>query len=177
MSVRADQPVEIADYDPKWVESFAEQGTKVAAILAPWLAGAVEHIGSTAVPGMRAKPVVDVLAPVRSLAEARAALPLLERAGWLYWAEDPGGDWRMWFLRPRPEARTHHLHVIEDRGRIGSLLAFRDALRGDARLRRDYGSLKGRLAREFRTDREAYTAAKAEFVERVLRSIGNGGLG
>jgi GrpB-like predicted nucleotidyltransferase (UPF0157 family) len=81
---------------------------------ADWLAGAVEHIGSTAVVGMPAKPVVDMLAPVRSLAEARAAVvPALAAAGWLYWPDDPCRTYRLWFLRPRPDDRTHHLHVIE----------------------------------------------------------------
>jgi GrpB-like predicted nucleotidyltransferase (UPF0157 family) len=170
----ADQPVEIVDYDPKWVESFAVQQVRLTALLSSWLAGAVEHIGSTAVPGLRAKPVVDVLAPVRSLADARRALPLLERDGWLHWAQDPNGQVRMWFLRPRPEERTHHLHVIEDPGRVSSILAFRNALRSDPRLRQDYELLKTRLAQEHRTDREAYTEAKTEFVERTLQAIRDG---
>jgi GrpB-like predicted nucleotidyltransferase (UPF0157 family) len=170
----ADQPVEIVDYDPTWVESFAVQQAKLTALLSPWLAGAVEHIGSTAVPGLRAKPVVDVLAPVRSLVDAHHALPLLERDGWLHWAQDPNRRYRMWFLRPHPETRTHHLHVIEDQGRISSLLAFRDALRSDAQLREAYESLKARLAQEHRTDREAYTDAKTTFVERTLQAIRDG---
>ena len=147
----ADQPVEIVDYDPKWVESFAVQRAKLTALLSPWLVGAIEHIGSTAVPGLRAKPVVDVLAPVGSLVDVRRALPLLERDGWLHWAQDPNSGFRMWFLRPHPETRTHHLHVIEDQGRISSLLAFRGALRNDAQLRRAYEVLKIRLAQEHRT--------------------------
>jgi GrpB-like predicted nucleotidyltransferase (UPF0157 family) len=167
----ADQPVEIVEYDPGWAESFAVQQAKLAALLSPWLAGAVEHIGSTAVKGMHAKPVVDILAPVRSLPDARQALPLLEEDGWLYWGEDPHANYRMWFLRPRPEARTHHLHVMQDQTRISTILAFRDILRRDARLRQDYAALKLRLAHEHRADREAYTNAKTAFVERALRSI------
>src|SRR4051812_34398660 len=99
----ADQAVEIADYDPRRVESVAAQRARLTVLLSPWLAGAVEHVGSTAVPGLRAKPVVDVLAPVRSLLDARRALPLLERDGWLHWSQDPNCHYRMWFLRPRPE--------------------------------------------------------------------------
>src|SRR5690349_12089792 len=97
-----DQPIEIVAYNPAWVDAFADQQLPLIELLAPWLAGPIEHIGSTAVPGLAAKPVVDILAPVSSLAAARAALPLLGRAGWLYWADDPAGDARMWFLRPRP---------------------------------------------------------------------------
>jgi len=79
----ADQHVEIMDHDPGWAARFAEQRTAVQELLRPWLAGPVEHIGSTAVPGLRAKPVIDMLAPVGSLAEARAAVPTLAEAGWL----------------------------------------------------------------------------------------------
>jgi GrpB-like predicted nucleotidyltransferase (UPF0157 family) len=163
-----DQPVEIADYDPAWVEAFAEQQARLTPLLAPWLAAPIEHFGSTAVPGLRAKPVVDILAPVRSLADAARAIPLLEQDGWLHWPDDPHRHTRLWFLRPRPDSRTHHLHLIQDPARIASLLAFRDALRSDPTLRHDYESLKTRLAAQHRTDREAYTNAKADFTGRAL---------
>jgi len=171
----ADQPVELVEYDPRWVDSFAEQQAKLAGTLAPWLAGPIEHIGSTAVPGLRAKPVVDILCPVRSLMDARQALSLLEEQGWLHWAQDPERHFRMWFLRPRPEARTHHLHLIEDPARVHSLLTFRDALRSDTHLRKDYEALKTQLAQRYRADRDAYTDAKTDFIEQVLRLKREGG--
>ena len=67
----ADQAVELVDYDPGWPQRFAEQRESVEELLRPWLARPVEHIGSTSVPGLRAKPVVDMLAPVVSLAHAQ----------------------------------------------------------------------------------------------------------
>ena len=81
-------------------------------VLRQWQAGPVEHIGSTSVPGLRAKPVIDMLAQVRSLADAQAAVPVLTDAGWLFWPEVPCRYYRLLFLRPRPQSRTHHLHVI-----------------------------------------------------------------
>ena len=96
----ADQHVEIVDPDSGWADRFAEQRTAVGELLRPWLCGPVEHIGSTAVPGLPAKPVIDTLAPVSSLNEVRAALPVLAEAGWLYWPEDPCGHYRLWLLRP-----------------------------------------------------------------------------
>jgi GrpB-like predicted nucleotidyltransferase (UPF0157 family) len=169
----ADQQVEVVDYDPAWAGRFDEQRSAVEELLKPWLTGPVEHIGSTAVPGLRAKPVIDMLAPVGSLAQARAAIPLLADAGWVFWPEDPCGHYRLWLLRPRPEDRTHHLQVIEavDPHAL-TLLAFRDALRADARLRHEYASLKERLSEEHRESRNAYTNAKGAFVERVLRQEG-----
>jgi GrpB-like predicted nucleotidyltransferase (UPF0157 family) len=169
----ADQQVEIADYDPVWADRFAEQQVVVEGLLWPWLSGPVEHIGSTSVPDLRAKPVIDMLAPVGSLREARDALPVLADAGWLFWPEDPCAHYRLWLLRPRPEARTHHLHVIEaEHPHAKALLAFRDALRADAGLRNEYASLKERLAQEHRDNRNAYTNAKAAFVERSLKQAG-----
>lgn len=85
----ADQPVHVVAYDPEWLAQFADQRDRISTLLAPWLAVVVEHIGSTSVAGMPAKPVVDVLAPARSLDEARAAVPVLEADGWLFWPDDP----------------------------------------------------------------------------------------
>ena len=97
----ADQKVETADYDPSWPGRFAGECQRVTGVLAPYLAAPVEHIGSTAVPGLRAKPVIDMLAPVASLAAAAAVIPALEKAGWLFWPDDPCRHYRLWFLRPR----------------------------------------------------------------------------
>jgi GrpB-like predicted nucleotidyltransferase (UPF0157 family) len=168
-----DQLVEIVEYDPAWPDKFAGQRGTVTAVLGPWLASPVEHIGSTSVPGLPAKPVIDMLAPVRSLQAAHDAVGALETDGWLFWPEDPCRHYRLWFLRPRPEARTHHLHVIEcDHPHAQALLGFRDALRADPGLRRDYAQLKMHLARQHGGNRNAYSNAKGGFVERVLRGAG-----
>jgi GrpB-like predicted nucleotidyltransferase (UPF0157 family) len=168
-----DQPVHVVAYDPAWPVQFAEQRDRLSTVLAPWLAAAVEHIGSTAVAGLPAKPVVDVLAPVRSLDDAQAAVAALEADGWLFWREDPCRHYRLWFLRPRPDARTHHLHVVEhNHSHATALLTFRDTLRADPDLRDDYADLKRRLAVEHRNNRNAYTNAKTDFVEQVLRNAG-----
>jgi GrpB-like predicted nucleotidyltransferase (UPF0157 family) len=73
----------------------------------------VEHVGSTAVSGLAATPVVDIAAPVYSLTDAHDARAGLEQDGWRYWSADPNRSWRLWFLLPRPEARTHHLYPIK----------------------------------------------------------------
>ncbi len=166
-----DQAIELVDHDPGWQGRFAEQRARLAVLLAPWLRGEIEHIGSTAVPGLRAKPIVDVLAPVRSLAEAHAAVPKLAADGWLFWPEDPNCHYRLWFLRPTPAARTHHLQLIQhDDPAFRALVLFRDALRADAGLRSAYAGLKDKLAQAFSTDRDAYTNAKTRFVQAVLKA-------
>ncbi len=169
----ADQPIELTAYDPAWQDRFAEQQARLAGLLRPWLAGDIQHIGSTAVPGLRAKPIVDLLAPVGSLAAAYAALPVLRVDGWLFWPDDPNRDYRLWFLRPDPSARTHHLQIIQyDHPDVGALTDFRDALRRDPDLRDAYARLKEALARDHHADRNAYSNAKTGFVQSVLRGAG-----
>jgi GrpB-like predicted nucleotidyltransferase (UPF0157 family) len=169
----ADQAVHLIDYDRAWPDLFADQQSRVAAILAPWLAAPVEHVGSTSVPGLAAKPVIDMLAPVRSLVSARDAVAPLTGDGWLFWPGDPCRQYRLWFLRPRPQARTHHLYLIEPGDpHAGALIGFRDALRADPGLRADYADLKKGLASQHRENRNAYTNAKSDFVARVLHAAG-----
>ena len=169
----ADEPVHISAYDPAWPARFDVQRDRVTAVLEPWLAAPVEHVGSTSVPGLPAKPIVDILAPVKSLGQAQHAVAPLQADGWLFWPEDPCRYYRLWFLRPQPEARTHHLHVIEhDHPQARAVLAFRDALRADPGLRAGYADLKRQLAREHRDNRNAYTNAKADFVASVVRAAG-----
>jgi GrpB-like predicted nucleotidyltransferase (UPF0157 family) len=166
-------PIAIGEYDAGWPDRFAEQQAALTELLAPWLAGPVEHVGSTSVPGLDAKPIIDMLAPVRSLPAARAAIPLLARHDWLFWPEDPAGDYRLWFLRPTPAKRTHQLQVIgRDDPHAVALLAFRDTLRADGHLRQEYAELKEELARKHAGNRNAYTNAKGDFVARVLKHAG-----
>ena len=171
----ADQFIELIDYDPSWQARFAAQQVRLDTIMERWLVGEVEHIGSTSVPGLRSKPIIDILAPVRSLLVARAAIPVLEKDGWLFWPDDPNQNYRLWFLRPSPEARTHHLQIIQhDHPNLRALIAFRDALRQDRSLRKAYSSLKEDLARKHQSNRNAYSNAKTEFVQSVLEAAGVG---
>jgi GrpB-like predicted nucleotidyltransferase (UPF0157 family) len=168
-----DAPVHVTNYDTAWPGRFAEQRDQLELSLRPWLYGPAEHVGSTAVPDLAAKPIIDIAAPVRSLAEAHRAIPVLEQAGWWYWPSDPNGSWRLWFLRPRPETRTHHLYLIQhDDPHLMELIAFRDRLRTHGPTREQYAELKTLLAQRYRTDRVAYTAAKTNFVIKLLRQIG-----
>jgi GrpB-like predicted nucleotidyltransferase (UPF0157 family) len=166
-------PVDVVEYDPAWPQEFAEQRDRLTILLRGWLAEPVEHVGSTAVPGLASKPIVDILAPVTSLTDARGAVSILEEDGWLHWPADPNRSWRLWFLRPQPDARTHHLYLIRyDDAHVGELRAFRDALCANDALRDRYEALKRNLAKAFRDDREAYTKAKTRFVADALRQSG-----
>jgi GrpB-like predicted nucleotidyltransferase (UPF0157 family) len=162
--------VRIVPYDPAWPDEFETEKVRLEPILGPWLAGGIHHVGSTSVPGLAAKPVIDILAEVRSLEESRAAIePLQELSYW--WAPYREEDMN-WFCKPSPERRTHHLHlVVPGSQRLREELAFRDALRAEPETARAYEDLKRRLADEQVHDREAYTVAKTEFVLGVLARV------
>jgi GrpB-like predicted nucleotidyltransferase (UPF0157 family) len=172
----ADQSVYLVDHDPAWREQFVVQRDALARLLKSWLAFPPEHVGSTAVPGLRAKPVIDIVVPVVSLEETQLAVPVLTADGWLFWPEDPNRDYRLWFLRPTPQERTHHLYLIQhDHPELRRLLLFRDALRDDADLRAAYAALKDQLTKRHPTDRDAYTDAKSAFISATVRARGADG--
>ncbi len=136
---------------------------------------ALEHFGSTAIPGLAAKPIIDILVAVRSLAVARATfVEPLRTLGYVFWAENPKTD-RLFFVKGMPpygERRTHHVHVAEPTAEPWLRLPFRDYLRAHRQEAQRYERLKRELALRHRTDREAYTDAKSAYVDEVLAKAG-----
>lgn len=162
-----DAPIAVVRYSATWPGLFAAEALVLRAALEPWLVAEVEHIGSTAVVGLAAKPVVDIMVPVRDLESSRRAIPAAQSVGYCYYPYKP--DQMHWFCKPSPAARTHHLHLIPWRSQLWQeRLAFRDALRKCSSLAQQYASLKLELAARYPLDREAYTEAKAPFIASVL---------
>ena len=132
-----------------------------------------EHVGSTAVPSVPAKPVLDLLALVADLDAGRTLRPALERHGYEYRPDDVCG--RLFFARGPPDARTHYLAVCPEGGTYArETVAFRDHLRANPGRAAAYATLKRSLADRYGDDRDAYTAAKGAFVERMLAEAGVG---
>jgi GrpB-like predicted nucleotidyltransferase (UPF0157 family) len=159
-------PVEIVAYDPSWPIRFEEECEALHRILAAWLAGPIAHIGSTAIPGMAAKPVIDIMAAVQTLNGSRPAIRAAAELGYRYSPYRP--DAEHWFCKPSLAFRTHHLHLVP----FGSEqwlgpIAFRDYLRAHSVVAAEYEALKRRLAQEHHFDREAYTEAKHPFIARI----------
>ena len=164
--------VEIVDYDPQWPLLFDEESRRLRAVLDPSLVVGLEHFGSTAIAGLSAKPIIDILVAVRSLAAAqRTFVEVLRGLDYVYWADNPKKD-RMFFVKGMPPfglKRSHHVHVTEPQGEMWQRLAFRDYLRAHPEEAGTYERLKRRLAAEHQTDRDAYTDAKSVYVESVMR--------
>ena len=171
--------IAIQPYDPRWPRLFHEEKEHLLACIPPGLIRRIEHMGSTAVPGLPAKPVVDMLIEVVSLEVARTQIAsILEAQGYDYFWRPTAGDdvppFYAWFIKRDPQtgARTHHLHMIttapEFAGHWDNLL-FRDYLIAHPDTAAEYGKLKLQLAGAHRHDRVAYTAAKSEFIARVMK--------
>jgi GrpB-like predicted nucleotidyltransferase (UPF0157 family) len=154
--------VKVEPYDPAWAERFAAERVRLEEALAPWLEAGVEHIGSTSVPGLAAKPIVDMMAGVRSLEESRAAFPMLASLGYT-WAPH------------RPEAHRFgkpgfHLHLTNPGSDLWvERLAFRDALRASPELRAEYAAWK---EAHFVGGDRVYEGNKRPLVLRVLAERG-----
>ena len=165
-----DAPIEIVAYDDWWPMKFEVERSLLEVALSRWLVGTIEHIGSTAVANLPAKPVIDIMAPVRSLQLSRPAIEAAAALGYVY--HPYKSDVMHWFCKPSPAHRTHHLHLVPHESELWHRqLAFRDALRRDQSLAAEYANLKMSLSERFRLDREAYTEAKVPFIERVLAEI------
>lgn len=158
---RASDPIEIVPYRDEWAATFADWRERLQQRLQQTVAR-IEHVGSTAVPGLAAKPVIDVQVSVRDVDDEASYVPAIESVSVALRSRDPGHR----YFRPAADApRTVQIHVIE----AGSEwerehLLFRDFLRADAETRDRYGRLKLELAERYRDDRLAYNEAKTGFI-------------
>jgi GrpB-like predicted nucleotidyltransferase (UPF0157 family) len=165
---RDDEPIRVVPYDLAWPIRFEEEEVLLEAAIGKWVTGGVHHVGSTAVPGLAAKPVIDILVGVGDLESSRAAFEPLAELKYLY---APYREHEMhWFCKPDPAHRTHHLHLIPTGSqRFQDELAFRDFLRARPDVALKYQEVKQRLAVSYEHDREAYTEGKDTFVALALR--------
>jgi len=163
------EPVRLLPHDQRWAGAFDEESRRIRA---RWTGRYVEirHIGSTAVPGLLAKPVIDMLAGLATLDEVDAAIDELKQLGYVYWADAPAqAPDRKWLFLLCGASRTHHLHLVVHGSRAWCDRAlFCELLKSDPALRADYARLKRRLASAYARRRDAYTAAKGPFIVRAL---------
>jgi len=159
----------LVPYDPSWPERFSQEAALLRSVLPAALPTRIEHFGSTAVAGLQAKPIIDILLGVTSVDEAREnAVPILETLGYSYWSADPRRD-RLFLVKGLPPngPRSHHLHIVEPGSADWERLLFRDYLRANPDEAQRYAALKHEWADLYFGDREAYTDAKTEYVRYV----------
>lgn len=162
--------VEVHPYDSRWPLIFETAAAELRTALGGSILG-VHHVGSTSVPNLSAKPILDILVSVPNFEQALQLVPHIEALGYVFRGDEEIED-RHYFRRGNDTARTHHLSLATPTSRhYIDTLAFRDALRRDAKLAAEYGDLKMTLAHRFPRDRESYINGKTDFVMGVLRSV------
>jgi len=161
----------LADYDPAWASAFSEERDRIQTALGP-LAQGIEHQGSTSVPGMRAKPILDILVGVHPIENWALCRAPLEALGYDY-VENAGIPLHYIFGRGRDASeRTHLLHIVDiETDEWRGNLAFRDALRANPELRRRYVAEKERAAAAAPEGRARYTAIKGPFIQSVKAGL------
>jgi GrpB-like predicted nucleotidyltransferase (UPF0157 family) len=165
--------VYLVDYDPSWPRQYAEFARWLRDRLGSDVALRIEHYGSTAIPGMPAKPIIDVLVQVPSFTTAkRRVVPRLDGEEWEYWWYSD----HMTFVKREKlmGQRTHHVHMAPRGHPLWEGIVFRDYLRTHPEEAARYAALKRELAKGYREDREGYTQAKTEFVREVTRRAASG---
>ena len=167
-----DEDIRIVAHDSRWVAQFVAERNRLLDLL-PGHFIAIEHIGSTAVPELAAKPIIDILAGVSTLNEADSLLAPLCAHGYETSSEfNATLTDRRWLMRHAFGRRTHHLHLVVFGGEQWIRhLQFRDVLRADVAITARYEHLKRELAEQYRHDREAYTHAKTAFINEVLTNV------
>ncbi|MGZ9583757.1 GrpB family protein [Paenibacillus marinisediminis] len=170
--VWATEPVEIKMPDSSWIEKGAHEVDTLRELLSPFGISEVEHIGSTSIPNLPAKPIIDMMAKINSFDDLDKIVDKLSFHNWNYVPPElDGKGWRRFFVKVKDDKRECHLHLmLEDGDRWEKQLLFRDKLRERPLLARQYAELKRKLANENKDDREAYTEAKTDFVKSILGS-------
>lgn len=169
------EEIEIVPYDPMWPRMFEIEKIHLLSCLTQNIVKRIEHFGSTAIPGLSAKPIIDMLVEVTCLEETKKiVVPILTSQGYEYFWRPTWGDdippYYAWFIKRDGEGnRTHHIHMVERDFEHWERLYFRDYLIEHPEIMKQYEDLKTSLARKFYNNRIAYTNAKTEFITRVTQ--------
>lgn len=162
--------VRIVEYDPRWPELYEQEKRLILGVIGQTVVD-IEHVGSTAVRGLRAKPIVDIMIAVIHLRDAAKCVEPLEKIGYEYVAEhEKLIPERRYFHKGKPPKEQHyHLHMVELTSYFWRRhLLFRNYLRTHPEVAQEYADLKRKLAAQYGSDREGYTTAKTHFIESVV---------
>jgi GrpB-like predicted nucleotidyltransferase (UPF0157 family) len=166
--------VSLADPNARWHEAYEEEAEAIREVLGD-RAIDIQHVGSTAIPNIKAKPIVDIMVGIQYFADGPACVGAMESIGYDYAGTDIVPDDHIFGRGIKGETRTHLVHVVEYRGsHWNRMLAFRDALRGNPDLARAYEELKVGLADAHAASRAEYTRSKHDFIDKVVLDAGLG---
>jgi GrpB-like predicted nucleotidyltransferase (UPF0157 family) len=169
---KSDMPVYLVEYDDTWPSQFSRERGRISQILSDYSVE-FEHIGSTAIPGIAAKPIIDIMVLIQDIGESGEYIQRLKELEYHYYpyGEDVFPE-RRWFCKPNAAERTHHLHLVERDTRFHrDHLLFRNYLRSNAGAAASYEMLKRQLSKQYTNDRDGYTDGKSDFVAAILEQV------
>jgi GrpB-like predicted nucleotidyltransferase (UPF0157 family) len=175
IKILVQENIEIVPYNPAWPEMFEQEKKHLLGCLPGDFIRRIEHFGSTAIPNLYAKPIIDILVEVTSLEETKKKIvPILKSQGYDYfWRPSFGDDippFYAWFIKRDSKGnRTHHIHMVEHDFEHWDRLLFRDYLIEHPEAAKEYQDLKLHLAENYPNDRVRYTKEKSEFVVKITK--------
>ncbi len=164
------QTISIESYNPEWTQIFTKESEEIQAVFPGTVI--IEHVGSTSVPGLDAKPVIDIMVGLKEL-DTSSIIQNMESLGYEHWKEDTFQNVRLMFTRWNQDKskRLVNVHItILENDFWSELILLRDTLRTNPEVAKQYSELKIKLAEIYRTDPEGYTAAKTDFIKHILNS-------
>ncbi len=167
--------IQIEPYNSAWPKLTEAEINAIKSVIDMTQIDALEHLGSTAVSNLSAKPIIDIFIGVKSIESAHHLITPLKTLGYIDWPDNPDPSHVRLFkgMPPFGKKRTHHIHILESTNpSFKHRVLFRDILRAHCKIRKEYENLKLQLAEKSAIDREAYTDAKADFIKKVLRNHG-----
>jgi GrpB-like predicted nucleotidyltransferase (UPF0157 family) len=169
--MRGMRNIRVVEYDPAWVEAFQSEAARLSAVFGEMLLS-IHHIGSTSVPGLPAKPVIDIMPVVRDINELEQFYPALIAIGYEPLGEN-GIPGRRYFIKGGEDHRSHNVHTYQpDHPEVTTHLNFRNYLRAHPEVAREYATLKVALARQFSDDIFSYIEGKEVFIRDIIRKAG-----
>jgi len=159
--------ITIAEYSPLWPQMFEEEKTRLEQILPD--SAVIEHVGSTSVPGLAAKPIIDIMVGLPDFAQADSLVPQVQSLSYEYVPQfEVEMPFRRYFRKETAGVRTHHIHMVATNSEFWNRhLSFRDYLRAHSNVAAEYAILKRKLAEQEWQDMNAYAASKTEFIRRI----------
>lgn len=160
--------VKLKSYNSKWKQAYEKEKKLLLNALGDLIVD-IQHVGSTSIPGVQAKPIIDIAVTVESFKKASGYIETLERIGYKYKTDDDKPN-RLFFTKGPENKRTHYLHIGTARGNyIRDMILFRDYLNRHKGAVKEYNNLKTALAEKFGKEREQYTEGKSGFVEKIVK--------
>ncbi|MCG3221550.1 MAG: GrpB family protein [Candidatus Heimdallarchaeota archaeon] len=157
----------LKDHNREWSKLFNKEANLISSKISNYLVD-IQHIGSTAIPGTVAKPIIDIAVAIDDLSNVKKVIPPLQKIGYKYRGEQGIPD-RHLFVKGDEESRTHHMHMMDNTSdEWKKHILFKDYLRQNPLEAKQYSELKKKLVIEFEFDREKYTDGKEEFIQRIL---------